>query len=166
MVLVNWTFLVIIKISLHLPYRVDFYIYSLLHHRLVIYTVELQNLTLFQFCKICFPFILWFWCYGIAYSVHVHWSFLLQDGESGWSSLHGALHFRHIAVANILLQSGAFIMLEDSKFRTPVDLLSGLVSQVIGSERDSGTRWFLESLCCCYVYNSGRKWRIHFFFFQ
>ncbi|KAK4770127.1 hypothetical protein SAY87_030659 [Trapa incisa] len=60
-----------------------------------------------------------------------------RDGESGWSSLHRALHFGHLAVASILLQSGASIMLEDSKSRTPVDLLSGPVSQVIGSENDS-----------------------------
>ncbi|OWM73200.1 hypothetical protein CDL15_Pgr001314 [Punica granatum] len=60
-----------------------------------------------------------------------------RDGESGWSSLHRALHFGHLAVASILLQSGASIMLEDSKSRTPVDLLSGPISQVVGSGRDS-----------------------------
>ncbi|XP_060197497.1 uncharacterized protein LOC132626594 isoform X2 [Lycium barbarum] len=48
-----------------------------------------------------------------------------QDGESGWSSLHRALHFGHLAVASILLQSGASITLEDTKSRTPIDLLSG-----------------------------------------
>ncbi|MQL74597.1 hypothetical protein Taro_006979 [Colocasia esculenta] len=50
-----------------------------------------------------------------------------RDGESGWSSLHRALHFGHLTVASILLQSGASLALEDSKFRTPVDLLSGPV---------------------------------------
>lgn len=48
-----------------------------------------------------------------------------RDGESGWSSLHRALHFGHLAVASILLQAGASTILEDLKFRTPVDLLSG-----------------------------------------
>ncbi|RVW38382.1 Transposon TX1 uncharacterized 149 kDa protein [Vitis vinifera] len=60
-----------------------------------------------------------------------------RDGESGWSSLHRALHFGHLAVASILLQSGASITLEDSRSRIPVDLVSGPVFQVVGSERDS-----------------------------
>ncbi|KAK9290069.1 hypothetical protein L1049_008233 [Liquidambar formosana] len=60
-----------------------------------------------------------------------------RDGESGWSSLHRALHFGHLAVASILLQSGASITLEDSKFRTPVDLLSGPVFQIVGNEHNS-----------------------------
>ncbi|XVF42575.1 hypothetical protein PTKIN_Ptkin01aG0374800 [Pterospermum kingtungense] len=60
-----------------------------------------------------------------------------RDGESGWSSLHRALHFGHLAVASVLLQSGASITLEDSKCRTPVDLLSGPVLQVFESGRDS-----------------------------
>uniref|UniRef100_A0A6P4AWN4 uncharacterized protein LOC107433525 isoform X1 n=1 Tax=Ziziphus jujuba TaxID=326968 RepID=A0A6P4AWN4_ZIZJJ len=60
-----------------------------------------------------------------------------RDGESGWSSLHRALHFGHLAVASILLQSGASIMLEDSKSRTPVDLLSGPVVQVVGNGNNS-----------------------------
>ncbi|CAK7341477.1 unnamed protein product [Dovyalis caffra] len=54
-----------------------------------------------------------------------------RDGESGWSSLHRALHFGHLAVASIFIQSGASITLEDCKSRTPVDLLSGPVLQVI-----------------------------------
>ncbi|XP_050370307.1 uncharacterized protein LOC126788363 isoform X2 [Argentina anserina] len=62
-----------------------------------------------------------------------------RDGESGWSSLHRALHFGHLAVASILLQSGASITLEDFKYRTPVDLMSGPVLQVLGSERSSVT---------------------------
>ncbi|KAJ6826633.1 uncharacterized protein M6B38_371070 [Iris pallida] len=60
-----------------------------------------------------------------------------RDGESGWSSLHRALHFGHLAVASVLLQSGASLMLEDSKCRTPVDLISGPVLQVVGNEHDS-----------------------------
>lgn len=62
----------------------------------------------------------------------------MQDGESGWSSLHRALHFGHLAVASVLLQSGASITLEDSKFRTPIDMLSGPVSQVVGNGHNLG----------------------------
>lgn len=57
-----------------------------------------------------------------------------RDGESGWSSLHRAFHFGHLAVASVLLQSGASLMLEDSKGRIPADLLSGPVLQAIGNE--------------------------------
>lgn len=64
--------------------------------------------------------------------------FLFQDGESGWSSLHRALHFGHLAVASVLIQSGASTTLEDSKFRTPVDLLSGPVFQALGNGDNSG----------------------------
>lgn len=60
-----------------------------------------------------------------------------RDGESGWSSLHRALHFGHLAVASVLLQSGASITLEDSKSRTPVDLLSGPVVQALGNGDNS-----------------------------
>ncbi|TKY62885.1 Inhibitor of Bruton tyrosine kinase [Spatholobus suberectus] len=60
-----------------------------------------------------------------------------RDGESGWSSLHRALHFGHLAVASVLLQHGASITLEDSKSRIPVDLLSGSVFQVLGNEHSS-----------------------------
>lgn len=63
----------------------------------------------------------------------------VQDGESGWSSLHRALHFGHLAVASALLQFGASLALEDSKCRTPVDLLSGPLSQIVGNALDSGT---------------------------
>ncbi|XP_022718863.1 uncharacterized protein LOC111277027 isoform X3 [Durio zibethinus] len=65
-----------------------------------------------------------------------------RDGESGWSSLHRALHFGHLAVASVLLQYGASITLEDSKCRTPVDLLSGPVLQVFGCGQDSATEVF------------------------
>ncbi|XP_039056275.1 poly [ADP-ribose] polymerase tankyrase-2-like [Hibiscus syriacus] len=47
-----------------------------------------------------------------------------RDVESGWSSLHRALHFDHLVVVSVLLQSGASITLEDSKCRTPIDLMS------------------------------------------
>ncbi|XP_042511641.1 uncharacterized protein LOC122086729 [Macadamia integrifolia] len=60
-----------------------------------------------------------------------------RDGESGWSSLHRALHFGHLAVASVLLQSGASLTLEDSKCRTPVDLLSGPVMQAVGNGRNA-----------------------------
>ncbi|KAK8963787.1 hypothetical protein KSP40_PGU011899 [Platanthera guangdongensis] len=61
----------------------------------------------------------------------------IADGESGWSSLHRALHFGHFSVASLLIQAGASLTAEDSKCRTPVDLLSGPVSQVIGNNFDS-----------------------------
>lgn len=60
-----------------------------------------------------------------------------RDGESGWSSLHRALHFGHLAVASVLLQFGASLSLEDSKYRTPVDLLSGPVLQAVGDDTES-----------------------------
>uniref|UniRef100_A0A7N2RAD9 Uncharacterized protein n=1 Tax=Quercus lobata TaxID=97700 RepID=A0A7N2RAD9_QUELO len=60
-----------------------------------------------------------------------------RDGESGWSSLHRALHFGHLAVASILIQFGASITLEDSKSQTPLDLLSGPVLQVVGNGLNS-----------------------------
>lgn len=60
-----------------------------------------------------------------------------RDGESGWSGLHRALHFGHLAVASVLLQSGASLTLEDSKCRTPIDLLSGPVVQVVGNGHKS-----------------------------
>lgn len=68
-----------------------------------------------------------------------------QDGESGWSSLHRALHFGHLAVACVLLMSGASLILEDSKSRTPVDLLSGPVWQTIGKEDKSSMVTFPET---------------------
>ncbi|BBN04096.1 inhibitor of Bruton tyrosine kinase [Marchantia polymorpha subsp. ruderalis] len=42
-----------------------------------------------------------------------------RDGESGWSSLHRALHFGHLAVAGLLIEAGASLVLEDSKGLTP-----------------------------------------------
>ncbi|KAL5675156.1 hypothetical protein ACJX0J_011287, partial [Zea mays] len=44
---------------------------------------------------------------------------LSEDGESGWSSLHRALHFGHLCIAGVLLQFGASLALEDTKGRTP-----------------------------------------------
>ncbi|KAF9670228.1 hypothetical protein SADUNF_Sadunf13G0046500 [Salix dunnii] len=65
-----------------------------------------------------------------------------RDGESGWSSLHRALYFGHLAVASILLQSGASITLEDCKSCTPVDFLSGPVLQVIRDGSSVATEVF------------------------
>lgn len=48
------------------------------------------------------------------------------------------MHFGHLAVASVLIQAGASITLEDSKSRTPVDLLSGPVLQAVGEEDSSG----------------------------
>lgn len=81
---------------------------------------------------------------GYHYCFHDHLIIHFQDGESGWSSLHRALHFGHLAVASVLLQSGASITLEDCKSRTPVDLLSGPVLQVVGSGYNSGI------FCCVF----------------
>ena len=64
---------------------------------------------------------------------------LLQDGESGWSSLHRALHFGHLCIAGALLQFGASLTLEDTKGRTPVDLISCPVSQANGDSPDAGS---------------------------
>ncbi|KAJ1265932.1 hypothetical protein BS78_08G111400 [Paspalum vaginatum] len=60
-----------------------------------------------------------------------------RDGESGWSSLHRALHFGHLCIASVLLQFGASLTLEDTKGRTPVDLLSCPVSQANGDSPDA-----------------------------
>jgi inhibitor of Bruton tyrosine kinase len=58
--------------------------------------------------------------------------------------LHRALHFGHLAVASALIKSGASLTLEDGKGRTPVDLLSGPVSQVVGNSPDSGIHPFFS----------------------
>ncbi|GFP87497.1 inhibitor of bruton tyrosine kinase [Phtheirospermum japonicum] len=60
-----------------------------------------------------------------------------RDGESGWSSLHRALHFGHLSVARVLIQFGASSTLEDTKSRTPVDLISGPVLQALGEDNNS-----------------------------
>ncbi|XP_024524554.1 uncharacterized protein LOC9633257 [Selaginella moellendorffii] len=54
-----------------------------------------------------------------------------RDGESGWGSLHRALHFGHLAVAGALVDGGASVSLDDSKGRLPVDLVSGPVKQAV-----------------------------------
>lgn len=46
-------------------------------------------------------------------------------------------------MATVLLQSGASLVLEDSKCRTPVDLLSGPVIQVVGNVPKSGMLLFV-----------------------
>jgi len=61
-----------------------------------------------------------------------------QDGESGWSSLHRALHFGHLAVAAVLVEAGASLVLEDTKGRTPIDLLSGPVQQAVANPENAG----------------------------
>ncbi|KAH7351537.1 hypothetical protein KP509_19G001900 [Ceratopteris richardii] len=63
---------------------------------------------------------------------------MLQDSESGWSSLHRALHFGHLAVAGVLIEAGANLLTEDSKGRTPIDLISGPVKQVMGDPNNAG----------------------------
>ncbi|CAK9181047.1 unnamed protein product [Ilex paraguariensis] len=60
-----------------------------------------------------------------------------RDGESGWSSFHRALHFGYLVAASILLQYCASITLEDSKSRTPADLLSGPVIRAVGNGDNS-----------------------------
>lgn len=84
---------------------------------------------------------------------------VFQDGESGWSSLHRALHFGHLAVASVLLQSGASTIIEDSKLRTPIDLLSGPLSQILGNQRTSG--WFT----CLSVIIVCHDWMTELYFF-
>lgn len=86
-----------------------------------------------------------------------------QDGESGWSSLHRALHFGHLAVASILIQSGASTTVEDSKYRTPIDLLSGPVSQAVGNEDNSGILQFLKLLTSTPCFLSEWKYQIGLF---
>eukprot|EP01018_Ginkgo_biloba_P013754 Gb_03247 [translate_table: standard] len=48
-----------------------------------------------------------------------------KDGESRWRSLHRAFHFGHLAMARVLIEASASLTLEDSRARTPMDLLSG-----------------------------------------
>lgn len=67
-----------------------------------------------------------------------------QDGESGWSSLHRALHFGHLAVAGVLIEAGASLTLEDSKAQTPIDLLSGPVQQVLSNKENNAGRLLSE----------------------
>ncbi|KAG6548207.1 hypothetical protein Mapa_010258 [Marchantia paleacea] len=63
-----------------------------------------------------------------------------RDGESGWSSLHRALHFGHLAVAGLLIEAGASLVLEDTKGRTPVDLTSGPLKQSLLSSTFTGAK--------------------------
>ncbi|KAK9905383.1 hypothetical protein M0R45_000222 [Rubus argutus] len=64
---------------------------------------------------------------------------MLGMGSQDGVAFTELLHFGHLAVASVLLQFGASITLEDSKYRTPVDLISGPVLQVLGSGRSSVT---------------------------
>lgn len=74
----------------------------------------------------------------------------MQDGESGWSSLHRALHFGHLSIAGVLLQFGASLTLEDTKGRTPVDLLSCPVSQANGDSPDAGSFLLFQEIFVSY----------------
>jgi hypothetical protein len=78
----------------------------------------------------------------------------LQDGESGWSSLHRALHFGHLCIAGVLLQFGASLTLEDTKGRTPVDLLSCPVSQANGDFPDAGSFLLSQEMAVSYILSS------------
>lgn len=62
-----------------------------------------------------------------------------QDGESGWSSLHRALHFGHLAVAGVLIEAGASLVVEDTKGRVPIDLISGPVNRAVANPLNSGS---------------------------
>eukprot|EP01018_Ginkgo_biloba_P000446 Gb_03819 [translate_table: standard] len=64
----------------------------------------------------------------------------VRDGESGWSSLHRVLHFRHIAMVGVLIEDVVSLTLEDSRARTLVDLLFGPVWQVITDENNGVVR--------------------------
>ena len=64
----------------------------------------------------------------------------VQDAESGWSSLHRALHFGHLAAAGVLLEGGASLAVEDTKGRTPVDLIAGPLAPLVGDEGTRSTR--------------------------
>lgn len=48
----------------------------------------------------------------------------VQDTESGWTSLHRALHFGHLRIAAALLGANASLTVTDWQGRTPIDLLS------------------------------------------
>lgn len=78
----------------------------------------------------------------------------MQDGESGWSSLHRALHFGHLCIAGVLLQFGASLTLEDTKGRTPVDLLSCPVSQANGDFPDAGSFLLSQEMAVSYILSS------------
>lgn len=81
------------------------------------------------------PFISILFSIHSGYKIPSLW-FCPQDGESGWSSLHRALHFGHLAVAAALVEGGASLLLEDSKKRTPLDLISGDVKQTCDGQSE------------------------------
>jgi hypothetical protein len=49
------------------------------------------------------------------------------------------LHFGHLAVAGVLIDAGASLVLEDTKGRIPIDLISGPVNRAIANPLNSGT---------------------------
>lgn len=53
--------------------------------------------------------------------------------------MHRALHFGHLAVAGVLIEAGASLVIEDTKGRVPIDLISGPVNRVIANPLNSGT---------------------------
>ncbi|WIA38637.1 hypothetical protein OEZ86_001947 [Tetradesmus obliquus] len=53
----------------------------------------------------------------------------LQDGESGWSAVHKALHQGSLGVAALLLAHGGSMDVTDSKGRLPLDLVSRELKQ-------------------------------------
>lgn len=55
-------------------------------------------------------------------------------------------------MASVLLQAGALLTLEDSKSRTPVDLLSSPLLQCIGSGRDSGIYFSVLTLAFLHIF--------------
>lgn len=56
----------------------------------------------------------------------------VQDGESGWTSLHRACYFGHLGLVVRLLKAKAKVNLEDRKGRTAFDLLAHEVSDLLG----------------------------------
>lgn len=53
--------------------------------------------------------------------------------------MHRALHFGHLAVAGVLIEAGASLVIEDTKGRVPIDLISGPLNRAIANPLNSGT---------------------------
>ena len=49
-----------------------------------------------------------------------------------------ALHFGHLGVVGVLIETSASLTLEHSKSQTPIDMLSGPVQQVVSKENNAG----------------------------
>ena len=52
--------------------------------------------------------------------------------------MHKALHFGHLAVVGVLIETGASLTMEDSKAQTLIDMLFGPVQQVVSKENNAG----------------------------